>query len=606
MEWTIAAASQGDDPITYGGAPVGAEHEWYRSPVNAHPLSVLPERVRETVLGAMTPEGDLPVAVNTSLDPFCKEAYDHLEKHYTGTHGDELFEAITDPKHLRVVRQLVGIGEGVGILHSEDDGSPKERLVGSWMPGMLRELGSRGRKNPQAFSYDGVLSQGNGVLTLVEDASQHADLLQKLLNVPEERMVKLDKKITMDIDTVMVILSNPDLDAQLNKHADAIEADPLKALRRRLDKHEFRYLTDLSLETDLIHREFAGKRDIWTETEPEAIDKLVRAPVTVYGSEFAPHAIEAAALYSIVTRLATGDLPDELDLVDKALLLDRGFHVENNERVSIDEFDLDEGAHDGVSGIPVTYTKDELAALAQDHAIVLPHDVLDALVENLDDDPVFSDHEVEEFKNRFEVVSDYLDQRLAADVIAAMLRDKRVAESEVREYVEAVYEWDDAEAEGVDAEDADYDPLRLKVFETEHLGLSADDYSTSTPKKAVKEFRRTKVINPLNKYAWDSRGADFHVEELPLKEAPVLKSLLGTYDWEAVENEYENLDARQWRDPAGGTETEAVKEQTLANMVEMFGYSDESAARASAHVMDAWMDDRIDAALERAAVDSGA
>jgi len=64
-----------------------------------------------------------------------------------------------------------------------------------------RELDSRGRKNPQAFSYDGVLSQGNGLLTIVEDAAQHADLLQKLLNVPDEGHVKLDKGIGMDIDT---------------------------------------------------------------------------------------------------------------------------------------------------------------------------------------------------------------------------------------------------------------------------------------------------------------------------------------------------------------------------------------------------------------------
>ncbi len=143
---------------------------------------------------------------------------------------------------------VVDVGQGIGVLHSEDDGSPKERLVGSWMPSMLRELDSRGRKNPQAFSYDGVLSQGNGLLTVVEDAAQHADLLQKLLNVPDESHVKLDKGIGMDIDTQLLIISNPDLDAELDKYSDRNGRDPLKALKRRLDKHEFTYLTNLSLE----------------------------------------------------------------------------------------------------------------------------------------------------------------------------------------------------------------------------------------------------------------------------------------------------------------------------------------------------------------------
>ncbi len=53
--------------------------------------------------------------------------------------------------------------------------------------------------------------------------------------------------------------------------------------------------------------------------------------VTVKGSdgetrteEFAPHAIEAAALYAVVTRLDEEDLPNGLDLVDKALIYDKG------------------------------------------------------------------------------------------------------------------------------------------------------------------------------------------------------------------------------------------------------------------------------------------
>ncbi len=158
---------------------------------------MFPEDVREQLLADLNEELEdhVPVQVDAELDPFSREAYDYLEERYRRNGEEELFSAIADESHLRVKNYVVDIGQGVGVLHSEDDGQPKERLVGSWMHGMLQELDSRGRKNPQAFSYDGVLSQGNGVLTIVEDAAQHADLLQKLLNVPDEQSVKLDKGI---------------------------------------------------------------------------------------------------------------------------------------------------------------------------------------------------------------------------------------------------------------------------------------------------------------------------------------------------------------------------------------------------------------------------
>lgn len=268
VEWNIASAE--DAPgLTYGDISRVDEDSWYESPVQSNPLSVFPEPVREAILEDLDAEhrDHTPIRAETNLDPFSREAYEYLEKHYRRDGVADLFSAVTDSRHLRVSNYVVDVGQGIGVLHSEDDGRPKERLVGSWMAGMLQKLDSRGRKNPQAFSYDGVLSQGNGLLTIVEDATQHADLLQKLLNVPDERHVKLDKAIGMDVDTQLLIISNPDLDAQLNQHADRNGADPLRALKRRLDRHEFGYLTNLRLECELIHRELSGETSIWEGTD---------------------------------------------------------------------------------------------------------------------------------------------------------------------------------------------------------------------------------------------------------------------------------------------------------------------------------------------------
>jgi predicted Ser/Thr protein kinase len=612
LEWNVASASGSERGLAYGEDPSSAadvEENWYESPVQVHPLSVFPDPVRGHVLDAVNERTEeLPVRVDERLDPFSREAYDVLEERYRLQGRDDLFSAITDPKHLRVKNYVVDLGQGIGILHSEDDGTPKERLVGSWMRGMLQKLDSRGRKNPQAFSYDGVLSQGNGLLTIVEDAAQHADLLQKLLNVPDEGSVKLDKGIGMDVDTQLLIISNPDLEATLNQHAERQGMDPLKALKRRLDKHEFRYLTNLSLETELIRRELTGETEVWTATTYDDLADRIREPVVMdvktgdgdlVGREFAPHSIEAAALYAVVTRLEDSDVPDDLDLVDKAILYDRGYLQEGDTRREAEDFDFVDAADDGQHGIPVTFTRDVLADLLhvdrdRHHpeydvaSVVMPRDVLNAMVEGLSAAPVFSAGERSEFESRVAAVKNHVFAAQETDVLDAMMHDQRVDEATVEEYVEHVYalETDDPITNDR-GEYVDPDPLLMKVFEVEHLGRFEDgDYGPGgSPSEDVLAFRREKVITALNRYAWEQRGDDFRVSDVELTAIPVIKSVLETNDWDDVRRTYEDFDPRQWEDPPTGTDTERLKDRTIDALVEHYGYSAASAELTSRHVM---------------------
>ncbi|APW99512.1 serine protein kinase PrkA [Halobiforma lacisalsi AJ5] len=610
LEWNVATAEAGERGLSYGSDPTATdEQNWYESPVQAHPLSVFPEEVRERLLDDLNDGLDdhVPVRVDAELDPFSREAYDYLEERYRREGEEELFSAIADENHLRVKNYVVDVGQGVGVLHSEDEGRPKERLVGSWMHGMLQELDSRGRKNPQAFSYDGVLSQGNGVLTIVEDAAQHADLLQKLLNVPDEQSVKLDKGIGMDVDTQMLIISNPDLEAQLNQHSDRNGMDPLKALKRRLDKHRFGYLTNLSLETELIRRELTNETEVWEADSYDELENRIREPVRVTikdqdgdvrTQEFAPHAIEAAALYAVVTRLDEENLPNGLDLVDKAKIYDQGYLQEGDTRREKEEFDFDDDGEDGEHGIPVTYTRDTLAELLQTdrdrhHAelpvenVVMPRDVLNTMAEGLGDAPVFSTGERSEFENRVVPVKNYIYDRQEADVIEAIMHEKRVDEETVGEYVEHVYAWETDEPLYNDrGEEVEPDPLKMKLFEVEHLGrFSEDDYEGNLPRESVRNFRREKVITSLNRHAWEHRDEDFSVQDVDLTAIPVIKSVLESHDWDDVKRTFEDFDPRQWDDPPSGTETASVKADTIETLVEEFDYSEASAELTSRHVM---------------------
>jgi non-specific serine/threonine protein kinase len=601
VEWNVASATE-DRGLSYGDE-IDREDDWYESPVQSHPLSVFPEGVRSTILADLNEDGHVPIRVDADLDPFCREAYDVLEERYRRNGGTNLFSSITDPRHLRVKNYVVDVGRGIGVLHSEDDGSPKERLVGSWMPGMLRELDSRGRKNPQAFSYDGVLSQGNGLLTIVEDASQHADLLRKLLNVPDEGRVKLDKGIGMDIDTQLLIISNPDLDVELDQYADRNGRDPLKALKRRLDKHEFGYLTNLSLESELIRRELTTETAVWEAEGYADLEARVREGLAlsmrdgrggVVERELAPHTVEAAALYSVVTRLDGEDTPGSRGLVDKALLFDQGYLQEGDERIEADEFEFD--GDDGSHGVPVTYTRDVIADLLQSDAdrqhpdlpverVVMPDDVLDAMAEGLSDAPVFSRAEAAEYENRLAVVKSHVYDRQEADVLDALLAQKGVDEATVSEYVEHVFAWANDEQVDTDRGPVDPDPLLMKVFETAHLGRFGEGaYDGAAPVDRVEEFRHEKVITAINRYAWENRDEDFAIENVDVSEIPVIRAVLDAHDWSDVQRLFEEFDPTQWTDPPADTETERCKERTIEHL-QTQGYTPASAELTSRKVM---------------------
>lgn len=612
LEWNIATAGDSGG-MSYGDptrvVPV-REDDWYTSPVQVHPLLVFPEEVRNELVAEINDASDdhIDIRVDGKLDPFSQEAYDMLVSHYNRRGVDDLFSKITASRHLRVVNYIVDIGNGIGVLHAEDVGSPKHRLVGSWMQGMLRVLNSRGRKNPQAFSYDGVLSQGNGVMTVVEDASQHADLLQKLLTVPDEARIKLDTGIELTVDTQLIIISNPDLVALLDQHADAGGADPLKALKRRLEKYEFGYLTNVSLEAELLRRELTNETTVLTAPSYPIIEERIREPVTipirntdgtVVDRELAPHTIEAAAMFAVLSRLDASDVPADMDIVDKALLYDRGYHDAGDRRLEIDDFDID-GSADGTHGIPVTYTRDVIAELIQSardrrhpelpvEHVLMPDDVIDRMVTDFADTPLFSDSERVEYEDLVSYASRYILEQQEADVLSAIMFDQRIDEETLETYVEHVYAWgSDETLTDERGEEHRSDPLRMKIVEIEHLGrFDESDYDDTHPGEAVEQFRKEHIITALNRHAWERRDQDYTVDDVTITEIPTIAKLLEQSTWADVERRFEDLESDQWADPPTGTETAAVKADTIDVMVDQMGYSFASAELTSRQVMNA-------------------
>lgn len=582
-DWNHSTVSSSRD-MTYGDMPtdsISGSGQWRTSPVQVNPVSILPKKVRKEISDLSEDE---QVLTDTNLDPFSQKEYDIIRKHYEESGENEIFSSITDPKHVRIRRYTVDETQGIGILTAEDDGNVKERLLGSWMPTMLRELDSVGKKDPRAFSYDGVLSQGNCGVTVVEDATKHADILVHLLNVPDEGHAKIDKEIGFDVDTVPIFISNPDL---VDQHLDELRGkqipleeihgvDPLKAIKRRIFQYEIKYLTSLSDESQLLRKEINGFTDNLRSGESDQRDGM-----EINGTEFSPHTVEAAAMYNVVTRMSEATSPDELTLADKALLYDRGYIDTEKGRKDIDEFEIENDENDGKFGIPVTYTRDVMSSLVHsgEEDVYLPQDALDIISEGLDSAPVFGDQEAENFKARIDSVEEFVNDRQQEDVIESILYDRTASENAVEEYVDNLYAWQEQD-------DDNYDEYLLKDFEKKHLGTIESQYSGQEPNDDVEELRRDRIISPLNRYHWRERDEEFEASDMELKEVPVLSSILGEYSWVDVFSAHPNLDPLQWEDPPENTETGSIKDECVANMVEMYGYTEESAKMTADRVFD--------------------
>lgn len=577
-EWNLKGVSDKNRGLSYSDNSSPNDEEWYESPVQINPLSIIPRNVRNNLYDTIDYNYRIPVDIE--LDPFSKEVYNNLIKNYGRYDSKNMFSKITSEDHLKISRFIMEETKGIGILTAEDDGSVKERLLGSWMPSMIQELNSKGRKDPRAFSYDGVLSQGNSGIMVIEDATKHADILAHLLNVPDESHAKIDQKIGFDIDTVPIFISNPDLVEQKlegkSRPDISIEdihgSDPLKAIKRRIFQYKFKYLTSLTYEFRLIRKEINGKVGMDDNIN-------IQDPIEINDTEFSPHTIESVAMYDVVSRLSDKDLPKDMDLVDKALLFDRGYIETEDGEVGIEEFDIVETDDDGSFGIPVTYTRDIIRSLVHssnnDDDVYLPDDVLEKVNEGTDTAPVFSEKESNIYEDRLEDVKEYIHEEQEKDVINSILSSRQATESAIKEYIDNLYSW---------ANDEDYNELLLKDFETTHLGTGVNQYNGKTPNEKVKEMRQDRIIKPLNRYHWRQRNDDFKIDGLDLKDVPELSSIIGDYNWNDVFNQHENLNPIDWNNPPDNTVTDDVKQTCIKNMVKDYDYSQESAKKTSERV----------------------
>ena len=298
-------------------------------PMHEEPLRLIPLNVREKVLAELNKvlPHEQQIYVEGDLCPSCRFIYRELSRHYNGNLGDLM-------NHIRVRRILLSEKDriGIGTFQPKDEkNQDSTELTGDINYRKIAEYGSD--SDPRAFNFDGEFNIANrGIIEFIEVLKLDVAFLYDLLGASQEHKVKPKKFAQTDIDEVILGHTN---EAEYRK---LLNNEYMEALRDRTVKVDIPYITKLHEEVKVYEKDYGATK--------------------VRGKHIAPHTIETAAMWAILTRLEEPKKAN-LTLMQKLRLYGGktlpGFTEDNVKELR------KEAMREGLDGISPRYIQDKLS-----------------------------------------------------------------------------------------------------------------------------------------------------------------------------------------------------------------------------------------------------
>lgn len=307
-----------------------------RSAMHEEPLKLIPEEMRAKILEEINRgnKGDYRVTIVGDLDPASRFIYREFLKRYQG----DWIKMIQN--HIRVERLILSEKDriGIGTFQPKDEkNQDSTELTGDINYRKIAEYGSD--SDPRAFNFDGEFNIANrGVVEFVEMLKLDVAFLYDLLGASQEHKVKPKKFPQTDIDEVIIGHTNEPEFRKLQNN------EFMEALRDRTVKIDVPYITKLKQEIKIYEKDFNSNK--------------------IKGKHIAPHTIEMAAMWAILTRLeqpkkANLSLLQKLKLYDGKTLT--GYTEDNVKELR------KEAIREGLDGISPRYIQDKISnALVND------------------------------------------------------------------------------------------------------------------------------------------------------------------------------------------------------------------------------------------------
>lgn len=298
-------------------------------PMHEEPLKLVPLELRDDVLEEVNKDlkEEEKICIEGDLCPSCRYIYSALLNHYNGDWTKSM-------EHIKVRRIVLSEKDrvGIGTFQPKDEkNQDSTELTGDINYRKIAEYGSD--SDPRAFNFDGELNIANrGLVEFIEVLKLDVAFLYDLLGASQEHVIKPKKFAQTDIDEVIIGHTNePEYRRfQANEY--------MEALRDRTVKVDLPYITKLHEEIKIYEKDYRQDK--------------------VRGKHVAPHTIEMASMWAVLTRLeepkkANLTLMQKLKLYNGKTL--PGFTEDNVKELR------KEATHEGMNGISPRYIQDKMS-----------------------------------------------------------------------------------------------------------------------------------------------------------------------------------------------------------------------------------------------------
>ncbi len=303
--------------------------EVFPCPMHEDPLRLIPREDRTNFLTELNKDlaEDQKINVEGDLCPPCRYLFRELMNYYDGE-----WEKVV--QHVRVRRMVLSEQDrvGIGTFQPKDEkNQDSTELTGDINYRKIAEYGSD--SDPRAFNFDGEFNIANrGLIEFIEVLKLDVAFLYDLLGASQEHSIKPKKFAQTTIDEVIIGHTN---EAEFRK----LESNEyMEALRDRTSRIDIPYITKLHQEIKIYERDFNPER--------------------IMGKHIAPHTLEMAAMWAVLSRLEDPKMPN-LTLLQKLKLYDGkmvpGFTEDNVKELR------KQAMREGLDGISPRYIQDKIS-----------------------------------------------------------------------------------------------------------------------------------------------------------------------------------------------------------------------------------------------------
>lgn len=307
-------------------------------PMHEEPLRLIPAASRQKILNELNANSvaEYQINIKGELCPACRHLYRQLMERYQGDWGKMI-------EHVQVRRLVLSEQDriGIGTFQPKDEkNQDSTELTGDINYRKIAEYGSD--SDPRAFNFDGELNIANrGIVEFIELLKLDVAFLYDLLTASQEHKIKPKKFAQTDIDEVIIGHTNEP------EYRKLLANEYMEALRDRTVKIDVPYVTRFRDEVHIYERDFNRR--------------------TVLGKHIAPHTLEIAAMWAILTRLEEPKHAN-LTLMQKMKLYD-GRSLPGFTEDTVRELRANAG-QEGMVGISPRYIQDKLSNALVTHGAI--------------------------------------------------------------------------------------------------------------------------------------------------------------------------------------------------------------------------------------------